>query len=174
MRQTAESVIKAAAVAAGLPEASVIDKPKKDSLTLPKPRVELEFMPENLIRSVKKIAKFPKPGAEMTYRTMRTRLYVRELTIRASVVTKEEDELEPLVRALLVSMPHRTSDSDNNLVTVKANQAVRSGFGHRMVKGLPKDRYANTLHIVFSGMICRDTDIPLIRNVNIKDGVTTS
>ena len=171
MRDFCVSIIKGAAVASGLPETRVIDKPDEDSLLLPKPRIELEYMPENLTRSVKKIAKFPKPGAETRYKVLRTKIYDRELTIRATVVTKTPEELEPLVLGLLTAMPHTAGDFDNNLLTVKASRAVRAGFGHQLVTGLPTDRFENALHLVFAGMICRDTEIPLIRNLHIKDGI---
>ena len=51
MQAFATEVITRAALAAGLPEGRVIDMVKKDNLTIKRPRIELQFMPETLTRT---------------------------------------------------------------------------------------------------------------------------
>mgnify|MGYP000583344054 CR=1 FL=1 len=51
MRTFATDIITRAALAAGLPEGRVIDKTQKDNLTIKRPRMELQFMPERYTRS---------------------------------------------------------------------------------------------------------------------------
>nr|DAW17989.1 MAG TPA: hypothetical protein [Caudoviricetes sp.] len=51
MQTFATGVITQAALDAGLPEGRVIDMVKKDNLTLQRPRIELQFLPEKYTRT---------------------------------------------------------------------------------------------------------------------------
>lgn len=170
MRTLATEIITATAVAAGLDGDTVMDAPKKDSALLPRPRLELSYLPEGLTRSFRRIAKFPSLTNPGTHRSVRARLYKRTFAVRATVQADDEAWLESFVVEFLSALPHKTADADGNLVTVTAHRAVRGGFGTRTVEVFTKR--SNALHIMFEGMICRDEEIPLILDVNIKDGVT--
>ncbi|MFH2064983.1 MAG: hypothetical protein ABIK15_07290 [Pseudomonadota bacterium] len=182
MRAFARQIITAAAVTAGMDADSIMDKPDKQNLLLPTPRMELEYMPEDYKRTFRKIVKFndPPPAPEdpedpeepVTQRVIRSRIYENTLTVRAEVRTDDEAWLEAFVKDFILDMPHKTADSDNNLVTIKTVRAVRGGFGSKLVEVFKKR--SNAIHITFTGMLCRDDLIPLIRDVNIIDGVTAA
>ena len=176
MRSLARQIITTAAITAGIVETSVMDKPDKQNLLLPTPRMELEYMPEDYKRTFQKIAKFDDPPADpedpATHRVIRSRIYRNTLTVRAEVRCDDEDWLETFVKAFILAMPHKTADSGNNLVTIQTTRAVRAGFGYKMVEVFKKR--SNTLHITFTGMLCRDDQLPLIRDVNIIDGVSVA
>lgn len=169
MRALAKQIITDAAVSAGIAAESVMDSPKKQSVILPVPRLELEYMPEWLERSYRRVNKFASAENPETHRTVRSRIYKRELTVRATVRANDEGWLAQFTNAFIVALPVRTGDSDNNLVTVVATRAVRGGFGYKMVEAFVKR--SNAVHIVFRGMITKDEAIPLIKSINLVDGV---
>jgi hypothetical protein len=169
MRSFAVNQIKSAAVLAGLDSDKVIDKPDRTSLTDPVPRIELEYLAEALTRQKRRISKFAHPDSPDKYRRVRSQYYREELTIRATVWSDDEAWLETFVKAFLLALPGKVADDDNNLVTIAASRAVRGGFESKTVEVFKKR--SNALHISFVGLLCDDQDVPLITDVNLKDGV---
>lgn len=166
----ARQIIESAAVTAGMPSSSVMDKPAKQNITLPVPRLELDYMPETLERSFQRIVKFNSVTDPTIYRTIRSRLYKRTLTVRAEVRSDDEAWMEAFAVDFIIALPGKTADENNNLVSIKAAQAVRGGFGSRMVEVFVKR--SNAIHVIFTGMICRDDDLPFIRDVNVEDNIS--
>lgn len=170
VRSLAEQIIREAAVAAGLPAERVDRKPEKEDKLAPSPRLEIEFLPEGLARDHDKIARFPSVTRPGTHETIRERIYSRRLEVRAEVHAEDEEWLEAFVPAFLLALPARTADADNNLVRVEAFRATLGGFDKKRVEVFRKRMAA--LHIRISGMLCRDEELPLVRELNIKDGLT--
>jgi len=170
MRSLAEQIIRDAAVAAGLPAERVGRKPEREDKLAKSPRLETEFLPEGLERDFGKVARFPAPSQEETHETIRARIYTRRLDVRAEVIAEDEEWLADFVPAFLLALPARTADADNNLVRVEAYRATLGGFNRKTVEVFR--RRAAALHLRFSGMLCRDETLPLIREINIKDGLT--
>lgn len=170
MRELAKRIITDAAVAAGIDADSVMDAPDKQTVLLPTPRLELEYLSEDLTRSYRRIAKFVSTDNPATHRTIRTRRYTRRLSVRATVRTDDESALETCAVRIIAALPGKTADDGGNLVTVTATKAVRGGFGHRTVEAMVKRSCA--LHITVEGMICSDEELPLITGVTLVDGVT--
>lgn len=172
MRAFAKEIITAAAVTAGMDADGVMDKPDKQTILLPTPRLELEYMPEDYKRSFRKISKLPDPDNPDALRLIRSQVYQHTLTVRAEVRTDDEIWLETFVREFILAMPHKTADSSNNLVVIRTVRAVRGGFESKLVEVFKKR--SNALHIEFTGMLCREDQLPMIRDVNIIDGVTAA
>ena len=263
MRAFAKEIITAAAVTAGMDVDSIMDKPDKQNLLLPTPRLELEYMPEDYKRSFRRIAKACYPavqevagevldtgngiltvfsgtldnrpiepgtmvitdgvesfsddglgiltgsaggagtvdyetgavavtfhtavvtdrdittdyvtsmaGVPITHHIFRAQVYQHTLSVRAEVRTDDEIWLETFVREFILAMPHKTADSSNNLVVIRTVRAVRGGFESKLVEVFKKR--SNALHIEFTGMLCREDQLPMIRDVNIIDGVTAA
>ena len=168
MRSFAKDIVTRAAVAAGIDQAAVMDKPKKESIALPEKRIQLEYLSQTLKKSFKRVARVASTENSETHRTIRSRIYETDLTVRAAIKSNDEAWLETFVNTFLVELPHKVATPENNLVTVEATRAVRGGFGTRTVEVFKKR--SNALHITFKGMICKDKDVPLITDVNIKDG----
>ena len=94
MQAFAREAVTRAALAAGLPEGRVIDMVKKDNLTIERPRLEVQFLPEKFTRTGRKLA---------AYRTEKTHirkreLYAVELTVNANVLADDRDWLERQMR----------------------------------------------------------------------------
>lgn len=150
-----------------------MDKPEKErAALLPSKRVQVDYQPEALTRNPRRIAKFPSQTHQGTHRTIRSRTYTRSLTVRAEVVADDEAWLERFIRDFLLAMPHKTADGDGNLITVVADRAVLGGFEGKMVEAFK--RRSSAVHVTVTGMLCKDTDVPLVTDVNLVDGVTAN
>lgn len=155
---------------AGLPESAVMDKPEKETLLLPKKRLQLDYLPQSFARKPRYIARMASTDNPDTYRTLRSRVYETTLTVRAEVVADDENWLETFVSDLLMELPYKVANDANDLVRVAAVRSVLGGFASKMVEVFVKR--ANALHITFTGLVCRDVEVPLITDVNVKDNVT--
>lgn len=169
MRSFAKQIITQAAVNAGLDETAVMEKPDKETILLPEKRIQLDYLDQGLERNFKRVARTQSTDNPGTHRVIRSRLYKTDLIARADVKSNDEDWLETFVNKFLVELPHKVATPENDLVTVWATRAVRGGFGKRTVEVFKKR--SNALHITFKGMICKNEEVPLITDVNIKDGI---
>ncbi|NDY73982.1 hypothetical protein DO021_19625 [Desulfobacter hydrogenophilus] len=164
MRTFAKTVITEAAVRAGLPETAVMDQPDRETLLLPEKRLQLGYLTQLFARKPRRIARMASTENPGTYRTLREAVYETTLTIRADVRSDDEAWLESFVGSLLMELPYKIANADNNLVRVQAVRAVRGGFASKTVEVFTKR--ANALHITFTGLVCRDSEVPLIKEVN--------
>lgn len=166
MRDTAFSIIKTACEALGMPDASVIEKPwkKGGAILLPDPRIEIEWMGESLRRSGRRLAVVAGEDP-LRWRTVRRALYAAELTARCELVSENPDWVEDAYRRYILALPRKVGDSNNDLVVVTANRAVRGGF----VSGLVDvgRRRSNAVYVVFRGLISRDEPVPWVREARI-------
>ena len=117
-RQAEEAV--RAALDAGLPEGRVIDMVKKDNLTLQRPRIELQFLPEKYTRTGRVL------GVRRTaLQQERTReLYEVVQTVNANVLADDRPWLEAFSLAFAAALPRGGNDSRGNWVRVRAQQAT--------------------------------------------------
>jgi len=166
VRQFATGIIRAAATAAGLPESAVMVEPDKDGVTLPKKRVEISYLAEQYARTGRPVRKRATVGKERTHRTLTREKYAVRLPVRAAIRADDETWLKDFSRRFVAALPKRATDENGNAVTVAVDKAEYGGFTRRMVEAFTKR--SKTFHVTFTGMATRDSDIPLIRDVNIN------
>lgn len=171
MQTFAREVITRAALAAGLPEGRVIDMVKKDNLTLQRPRMELQFLPEKYTRtgrtlglarhrrtgsaaaaqrsepetafSGEAIASAPQDAGPSVMVLTRTReLYEVVQTVNANVLADDRPWLEAFSVGFVANLPRGGNDSRGNWVRVRAQQAT---FGRS-----PDKRVGNQVIEVFT------------------------
>lgn len=172
MQAFAREVITRAALAAGLPEGRVIDMVKKDNLTLDRPRLELQFLPEKYTRtgrtlglsrqigrtgsaaaaqrsepetafSGEAIASAPQDaGPSVMVLTRKCELYEVELTVNANVLADDRAWLEAFSVDFVAHLPRGGNDSRGNWVRVRAEKAT---FGRS-----PDKRVGNQVIEVFA------------------------
>ena len=170
MRPLARQIVVNAAVSAGLDKERVVDKPKKANKVLSaKPRLEFETIDEGLNRSGGLSDVLPGDDPQ-THLKKRKRIYKRNLKVRVAIVADDETWLENFVVSFLAAIPHYTGDESGNQVTVEANRAQRGGFETQTVEVF-KEREA-AIWIDFTGGIYLETEVPLIRSVDLVKGVT--
>ncbi len=173
MRTLAESIITTAAVAAGVPEANVMDEPDTPrGPILSKPRLEIGWLPEDLVRDSRRLARLPRPATpeEDTHAVTRWVVYRRTLRARLTLRTEDGDSLEIMSRACLLALPKQTADADGNRVTITATKATQGGFLSRIADPLPER--SCTIHVAFAGYLCRDESHPWIKEITFNDPVT--
>ena len=129
MQAFAREVITRAALAAGLPEGRVIDIVKKDNLTIKRPRVELQFLPEKYTRTGRKMAARRRPvkngdGAEKLMLTRKRELYEVELTVNANALADDRAWLEAFSAEFVANLPRGGNDSRGNWIRVRAQRAT--------------------------------------------------
>ena len=148
---------------------SILVLPKKQSILLPMPRIELEFLPTDIKRAPRRFARLPGENPA-THNTHRWKTHDFKLEVRAEIRSDDEAWLESFYNDLMIALPGKTVDSDGNLVVVKPYKAERGGYLYRMVE--PMVKRSIPVYISFEGGIYRDDQIPLITEVNLVDGVT--
>ena len=120
MQAFATEVITRAALSAGLPEGRVMDIVKKDNLTIKRPRLELQFMPERYTRTGRKLA----VTRTKTDLIRKRELYEAELTVNANVLADDRAWLEAFSVAFVAALPRGGNDSRGNWVKVRAQEAT--------------------------------------------------
>lgn len=116
-----ETIIRAA-LAAGLPEGRVINLVKKDNLTLDRPRLEIQFLPERYTRTGRKLA----VTRTKTEQIRKRELYEVELTVNANALADDRDWLERFSHDFVAALPRGGNDSRGNWVKVRAQEAAFS------------------------------------------------
>ena len=169
MRALARQIITTAAMAAGISEADVIDKPKRQTNMLPKPRLEFETLTQDMDRDGKLFARLPGSDPDV-YSKHRKRLYKLKLNIRAVIRAETAEDVESLYKAFILALPVRTSDGDNNLVTVNVERLERGGFESQLVEVMGQRDVS--LLITFEGGIYQDSEIPWVKEVDVKSNLT--
>ncbi|WP_337375458.1 translation initiation factor 2 [Desulfovibrio piger] len=138
MQTFATETITQAALDAGLPEGRVIDMVKKDNLTLQRPRIELQFLPEKYTRTGRKLDVYRTKTAQFRKRE----LYEVEQTINVNILADNRIWLEKFCVAFVAALPRGGNDSRGNWVRVRAQQAT---FGRS-----PDKRVGNQVIEVFT------------------------
>lgn len=170
MQTFALETITQAALAAGLPEGRIIDIVKKDNLTLERPRVEVQFLPEKLTRTGRKLAVTRTKTALVRKREP----YEVELTVNAHILADDRAWLEAFSVGFVAQLPRGGNDSRGNWVKVRAQKATfgrapDKRVGEAVIEVFTK---VNRLFVLtFTGRITRDETVDLIPSLTIKPTV---
>lgn len=130
--------ITAAALAAGLPAGRVLNLTEKDNLTLPRPRIELQFLPEQYGISGRLLA----VRRGQTERIRKKELYTVRQDIAANVLADNAAWLETFSYDFVQNMPRGGNDSRGNWVRIGIERAT---FGKA-----PDKRLGNAVIEVFT------------------------
>ena len=120
MQAFATKVVTRAALAAGLPEGRIIDIVKKDNLTIARPRVEIQFLPERYTRTGRKLAL----NRTKTEQIRKRELYEVELTVNVNALADDRAWLEAFSLDFVAALPRGGNDSRGNWVKVRAREAT--------------------------------------------------
>ena len=120
MQTFAMETITRAALAAGLPEGRIIDLANKDNLTIERPRIEVQFLPERYTRTGRKLA----VTRTKTEHIRKRELYEVELTVNANVLADDRAWLEAFCVDFVAGLPRGGNDSRGNWIKVRAQKAT--------------------------------------------------
>lgn len=138
MQAFVTAVITTAAQAAGLPEGRVIDQTAKDNLTLFRPRVEIQFLPERYQRTGRSLS----VSRTATELVRKKELYTVELSVAANVLAEDRAWLAAFSHDFVAKLPRGANDDRGNWVKIRAEKAT---FGRAADK-----RVGNSVIEVFS------------------------
>lgn len=120
MQALATEIITNAALAAGLPEGRVINQVASDNLTLDRPRLELQFLPETYTRTGRTLSS----TRAKTERVRKRELYEVELSVAANILAEDDAWLSDFVYAFVAALPRGVNDKRGNWVKIRAEKAT--------------------------------------------------
>jgi hypothetical protein len=120
MRTLAMQIINTAAVKAGLPAERVIDVSAKDNLTLVRPRIEMDMLPESLTRTGRKLH----VDRHQTTQTVKKELYEVRFDVTAQVYADNEEWLEQFEYLFVAAFPRGVEDARGNWVKTRVTEAT--------------------------------------------------
>ena len=109
-------------MAAGLPGERVISLSRGDSLTIPRPRIELQWLPETYTRTGRKLGHI-KNDADKTRRTLKRELYQVKLDVSANILAETSLWIAAFERDFLAALPRSGNDTAGNWVKIRAARA---------------------------------------------------
>lgn len=120
MQALVKEIIEKAALAAGLPEDRVINMVASDNLTLDRPRLELQFLPETYRRTGRTLA-FERCNGQ---RIRKRELYEVELSVAANVLAEDDAWLSAFTYGFVAALPNGVNDKRGNWVRIRAEKAT--------------------------------------------------
>lgn len=112
------TIVTQAALTSGLTPDRVMEQ-AKDNLTIERPRVELQFLPENYTRSGRKLAACRKDNRLIR----KHELYTVRLNVAVNVLADDATWLEQFCPAFAAALPTGANDSRGNWVQIRVTEA---------------------------------------------------
>ena len=167
MRNLILEKVRDAAGLLGLERDMVMTKSEKDNLTLPRPRIELDFLPETYNRTGRLLGA-KAAGAE---NIIRKELYEVSLPIAAQVLAKEPDWLKEFCYRLVAALPRGFNDAAGNFIKLQAAQGAWEGFtlkrvGSQVIDPIVKRGYL--LHLNATWRITQDELVRYVTSVSFN------
>lgn len=169
MRELSTQIISKAAEAAGLPTGRVIDISKADNLTIPRPRIELQWLPESYARTGRKLGHLP--GPEKGKRLLKKEVYTAKLQVSANLLAEDAAWLAAFAPAFVGAFPRGVNDAAGNWVSIQVERAEWLNTPAPRV-GLEKiqvfTKLAQLFVIGFSWRLTAEQEQQLIERVEFK------
>jgi len=173
MRDLILQKVADAAETLGLSRERVMTKSASDNLTLPRPRLELDFLPETYTRTGR-LHGGPglSPGPRMQYKK---ELYEVSLPVAVQALADDEEWLKDFSWRLLSVLPRSFNDKRGNYVRLAATMGQWEGFEARRVGEAviePIVRRGYLLHLTAIWRICQEELVTYVGKVdlNVKTG----
>ena len=167
MRDLARQAIRGAAQKAGLDPAKVYEMVESDSLTIKRPYMTIQFLPEKLERTGRKL-----DASRIGNENIRKReLYELTLSAAVNILATEEEWLANFSYQFVASLPRGLNDSKGAWVKIRAEKAVFSKppdkrVGEKVIEIMKK--CGELFEISFTGRITGEEAEPLIQTYDIK------
>jgi hypothetical protein len=165
-------IITGAAEAAGLPQDMVTDISAKDKLTLPRPRVEVDFLPDSYSRTGRKLDVRRAQGIQTT----KKELYEVRFDLTAHVYAEDPAWLEAFENDFVAAFPRGVEDQRGNWVKIRVGQATfktapTKRVGTQAIKVFSK---IDTLFLVtLTGRVTSEEEQALIKTFEIVPVIET-
>ena len=168
MRELILEKVADAAVSLGLERSRVMTKSLADNLTLPRPRIELDFLPEALAATGRLQGGAKDENGRPLFRK---ELYEVSLAIAAQALADDPDWLTNFVWRFIAALPRGFDDARGNYVKLRAGQGQWEGFDLRRVGTVEIDpivKRGYLLHLTAIWRISREEAVDFITQVNFN------
>lgn len=168
MRDLILEKIRAAAETLGLDRTLVMTKSLSDNITLPRPRIELDFLPETYMPTDRLLGAIPAGAAQAK---IKKELYQVSLPVAVHILADEPFWLKEFCYRLAAALSGGFNDSFGNYVKLRASQGQWEGFhlkrvGDAVIDPIPKRVYL--LHLNITWRITKDELVNYITKVNFE------
>ena len=92
-----------------------------DNITIPRPRIELQYLPETYTRTARKLGHIL--AATRETRQLKREVYLAKLEVSANILADGPAWLSAFVPALLLALPVGVNDAAGNWVKIVAQRA---------------------------------------------------
>lgn len=133
MRTLAHSIIATAAEAAGLPAGRVTTQSAKDNITLPRPRLEVQYLPESYLRTGRVLCRQRDGASTPPVQRTRRELYAVRLPVVAHVLADDDAWLDAFTPAFVAALPPGVNDARGLWVAVRVQRAEFAGYAEKRV-----------------------------------------
>lgn len=130
MREQALTIIKNAAQAAGLAPDKVLLESQADNITLPRPRIDVAYLPETFTRTGRKLA----VTLDGTRQTRKVEVYQVDFPLTVTVQADDEAWLDLFSPAFVRAFP-RGVNAAGNWVKIRVTEAAWEGYRPKRVGG---------------------------------------
>ena len=150
----------------------VMTKSRADNLTLVRPRLEVDFLPETYTRTGRLLGGSKDEAGRPKYRK---ELYEVSLSIAVQALADDPDWLKEFCWRLIAALPRGFNDAQGNYVKLSAQQGQWEGFEARRVGEViidPIVRRGYLLHLTALWRISQDEPVTFVTDVhlNVKGG----
>lgn len=171
MREFLQDIIASAAVKAGLPKERVMSLSGGDNLTLPRPRIEIQILPDSYQRTGRKLAVTRAGGIQTT----KKELYEVVFDLTANILADNAKWLASFEHDFVTAFPRGMNDAQGNWVQVRVEKATFTAPPAKRVGGKEIKVFTklNTLFALrFTGRITEEEEARLIQTINIQEPKT--
>lgn len=119
VRELAKQVIRDAAIKAGMEAGKIYDAVEADNLTIKRPYMTIQFLPETFMRTGRKLDVKRTPTEIIRKRE----LYEVELGVACNVLFADEAWLSGFAYSFIANLPNGVNDARGNWVRVRAQKA---------------------------------------------------
>lgn len=170
MRDLILEKVRDAAGLLGLPREHVMTKSYQDNLTLPRPRVELDFLPETYRRTGRGLGTIKLSEDHLK---IKKETYEIDLPVVAQILAKDPEWLKESCYRLAAALPRSFDDRHGNHVTLQATQGEWEDFNVRRVgvKEIdPIKKRGYLLHIRVTWRMTSEQLIEKVSGIDLKVG----
>ena len=172
MRDLILGKVADAAELLGLARERVMSKSAQDNLTLPRPRIELDFLPENYDRTDRLLGS--KPTGANNIKAIRKELYQVNLPIAAQILADDPAWLKEFCYRLAAALPRGFNDSSGNYVRLQTAQGEWEGFTLKRVGSAVIDPIVKRGYMLHLNAVWRITKDELMNYVTAFEFKSTT
>jgi len=170
MRDLILEKVRDAAELLGLPREHVMTKSYQDNLTLPRPRVELDFLPETYQRTGRRLGEIKVSEGQLN---IKKENYEINLPVVAQILARDPEWLKESCYQLAAALPRAFDDRHGNHVTMQAVQGEWEDFAVRRVGSKeidPIKKRGYLLHLTVIWRMTSEQLVERISDINLKVG----